>query len=126
MWEFISDRRNDARWRREVVEVELVEGEPHLPGARFREVIKWEGVKSEIELTVTESVPEKRVVILSDDPGYRTRSVWTFEPQGEATLVTLSFSFEATGALRLAEPMLWGIASRWLERDLPLLEGHLR
>ena len=125
VWEFLTDRRNDVRWRREIVDVELIEGDPRVPGARYREIVEWEGIKSKVELTVPETSPGKRVVILSDDPGYRTRSVWTFEPQGETTLVTLSFSFEATGALSLAEPLLWKLVSRWLERDLPLLEGHL-
>jgi hypothetical protein len=51
--------------------------------------------------------------------------VWTFEPQGGMTLVTLVFSFEAAGPLHLAEPFMWKILAGWLERDLPLLEGHL-
>jgi hypothetical protein len=125
IWAFIGDLRNDRRWRREVVDVELLSGEPPGAPATYQETVEWEGVKTRVLLRVSESVRASRVIVLNEGEDYTSRSVWAFEPHGGSTIVTLSFSFETSGALRIAEPFAWTVVSRWLARDLPLLEGHL-
>ena len=125
VWSFLADLRNDAAWRPEITAVELMSGRPRESSARYRETVTWEGLKAEVILTIAESVAGSRLVILSDGPGYSSRSAWRFEPHGEGCLVTLSFSLETTGAVHLTEPFMWGVVTGWLERDLPRLEGHL-
>lgn len=126
VWWFLSDLRNDTAWRHEIKLVELVSGEPHEPGSRYRETVVWNDIDAEVELTVAESVPASRLVIVSDSAGYRSRSAWSFDPRsGKGSLVTLVFAIEASGALRLVEPAMAALVTGWLERDLRLLEGHL-
>ena len=104
----------------------LVSGSPPDAPAEYETTVEWKGLKANVILRVVESVRGRRVVIgTGDDSDYHSRSAWTFEPQGQSTLVTLSLSFEARGALHVAEPFMWPAVSGWLERDLPLLEGHL-
>lgn len=125
VWAFIADLRNDRLWRREITEVKLLSGEPPSAPAVYEETVEWEGLKTHVTLQVTESVEAALVVVLNEGSDYSSRSQWSFEAHGDMTIVSLAFSFEATGALRLAEPFMWTIVSGWLERDLPLLEGHL-
>ena len=125
IWSFLADLRNDRIWRLEIESSELESGEPRQAGARYREVLQWKGVRTEVVLQLVESVPGCRLVIETDDPGFHSRSTWTFEPMDGGALVTLLFSLETSGSLSVTEPVVWQIVSHWLERDLPLLEGHL-
>jgi len=125
IWSFLADLRNDVSWRSEITAVELVSGTPREAPATYRESVESEGLRAEVTLTVSESVRGSRLVILGAGPGYRSRSAWRFEPHDGGTLVTLAFSLETSGAVHLAEPLMWGLVTRWLERDLPRLEGHL-
>lgn len=125
IWAYIGDLRNDRKWRREITDVKLLTGEPPCAPAEYEETVEWEGLKTEVSLRVSESVKGSLVVVLNEGSDYRSRSVWTFESKDGLTIVTLSFSFETSGALRLVEPFTWTVVSGWLERDLPLLEAHL-
>jgi hypothetical protein len=127
VWAYIADLRNDRLWRREVTAVRLLSGSPPAP-AEYEATVEWEGLKANVALRVVESVRGRRVVIETGGEGgsdYYSRAVWTFEPQGDGTLASLSFSFEARGPLHVAEPFMWPAVSGWLERDLPALEAHL-
>jgi hypothetical protein len=125
IWAFISDLRNDPVWRQEVKDSELISGEARGAPASYRETIAWEGLEATIVLSVSESVRGSRIVISGEDQSYSSTGVWTFEPQGDGTLVTLTFAMETKGAVHLVEPFMWSIVTRWLERDLPLLEAHI-
>ncbi len=124
-WRYLSDLRNDPSWRTEIRDSQLVSGTAGASSATYRETVDWEGIEAEILLTVTESVPGARAVVTSDDPSYRSTSIWTFTESDTGCLVALHFSMETTGALRLIEPFMWGIVTRWLENDLPRLGDHI-
>ena len=125
IWAFLADLSNDTSWRQEIFSVKHVSGTRMEAGAEYLETVAWQGLRSEVTLTIQESVPGSRLVVGSEGPGYNSTSRWTFEPQGEGSLVTLVFVLETTGPVHLAEDLIWGVISRWLERDLPRLEGHL-
>lgn len=125
VWAFVGDLRNDRRWRREIVEVRLVSGEPPFAPATYDETLDWEGLHTHVTLRVEESVKAERVVVVNEGGDFTSRSVWAFEPHGSSTIVTLSFSFEAGGPLRITEPFTWAVVTGWLARDLPQLQAHL-
>lgn len=125
VWAFLSDLRNDSRWRGEIKHVDLIEGAPGAAGSRYVETVEWQGTRSEVTLEAEESVKGRRLVVVSNGPGYRSRSSWTFEPRAGGTLVTLVFSLDTEGALVLVTPLVRGLVEGWLERDLPRLQGHL-
>jgi hypothetical protein len=126
IWGFLSDLCNDRRWRQEIQAVELVSGTRGGAPATYRETVEWRGLKADATLTVTEAVEGRYIVILSEGKGYTSRSNWRFEPHSTGTLVSLVFSLETSGAVHLAEPVMWEMVTGWLERDLPMLEGHLK
>jgi hypothetical protein len=125
VWRFISDLRNDCTWRHEVTGCELISGEAGGAPSSYRETVSWEGLEVTIVLTVSEAVNSSRVVVTGEDESYGTVAAWTLEPQDEGTLVTLRFSMETKGAAKLVEPFMWGIITRWLDRDLPRLGDHI-
>lgn len=125
VWAFLADLRNDKRWRREVDDVQLLSGVPPLAPAMYRENLRWAGLHGQADLHVTESKPGSHLVIEVDGDGFSSRSAWTFEPGGDGTIVTLNFSLNATTVMGMSEPVLWGLTSGWLARDLPLLQGRV-
>ncbi len=125
VWTFLSDLRNDAAWRGEIVKVELVSGEPGTAPTTYRETVEWEGLRGESRLTVAEADSPSRIVVVAEDGSYHSRSEWTLQPCDDGCHVTLHFSLETLGAMHVVEPFMWGIVSRWLERDLPQLETHI-
>lgn len=125
VWAFLADLRNDKRWRLEVDEVEVLSGNPPFAPATYRESLRWAGLHGQAVLQVTESTPGSRLVIEVNGDGFSSRSSWTFEPGGDGTIITLNFSLEATMVMGMTELVLWGLATGWLSRDLPLLQGHV-
>lgn len=125
VWWFLADLSNDVLWREEIVDVELVSGAPRQTSAVYRESVRWQQFQADVTLSLVESVDPSRLVVASEGTAYRSRSLWTFEPFGRETLVTLVFAMEASGAFTLAEGLIADMVARWLERDLPRLQGHL-
>lgn len=125
IWSFIANPENDVRWRREIEFVRRIRGAAGEPGALYREVVASHGAATEVELEIVEAKPGSRLVMRSEGPSYESTATWTIEPYGEGSFVTLRFAFEMRGAAKLSEAVTWSLVVRWLERDLPLLEGHL-
>ncbi len=119
---FLSDLRNDRLWREEVREVEVVSGRPGEPGSTYRETLEWEAMHGHATLTVGTLAPG-RLTLIAQDPGYRSTWEYQFAPRDDGTNVTLTMTLSTEGPLRLIEPFMAGIITRWLERDLPKLDG---
>lgn len=125
VWAFLSDLRNDSKWRHQIESVEVVSGTPGDAPTTYREYVRWEGMRREVDLTVSDARCCSRLVVRSDGPGYESESRWAFDPGADGTIVTLTFSLQTSGTMQIAEEVLWRVIRRWLIRDLPLLEGHL-
>lgn len=126
VWSFLADLSNDALWRDEIKEVHLVSGTRREKGAVYRETVQWQQFRSDVTLSIIDSVEATRLAVSSEGTAYRSRSMWTFEPMADGTLLTLVFTMEASGPYALAESVITDMIARWLERDLPKLGGHLR
>jgi hypothetical protein len=122
---FLTDLRNDASWRQEIVSVDLVSGHPGEVGAQYVESVAWEGVVAHATLTVTEAVAGSRLVVIASDPGYQSMYEYGFSPGNGGTELSLSMSIETLGPLSLIEPFMWAIVTRWVERDLDVLDEAL-
>lgn len=125
VWVYLSDPCNDSKWRQEIVRTELLDGAAGETGTRYRETLTWEGMHADASLTIAESVPGVRLVVVAEDPGYESVSEWDFEPEEDGTRVSLTFCLETKGPLRLVEPFMWAMVNRWLERDLAALPAVL-
>ena len=73
---------------------------------------------------VTEYEPNRRFAWKATS-GARETTTWGFEPSGPSTRVTFARVANATGLLRLAEPVLKGLANGQVDNDLGALKELL-
>ncbi len=73
---------------------------------------------------VTEYEPNRRFAWKATSGAPET-TTWGFEPSGPSTRVTFTWVADATGLLRLAEPVLEGLANGRVDNDLGALKELL-
>ena len=122
---FLSDLRNDLKWRPEILRVDLISGTPGQAGAQYKEWVTWEGLHAEAHLTTPEVVPGSRLVVFAKDPGYESTYEYAFAEAEGGCELTLTMSLETTGPLRLIEPFMWSLVSRWVTGSLDALDAVL-
>lgn len=122
---FLSDLRNDLKWRPEILRVDLIAGTSGQAGAQYKEWVTWEGLHAEAHLTTTEVVPGSRLVVFAKDPGYESSYEYTFTEADGGCDLTLKMSLETMGPLRLIEPFMWSLLMRWVESSLDALDSVL-
>lgn len=115
VFEFLADLCNDPLWRPEIAAVRLVDGQPGHTGAKFVETVAWEGITAEVTLTVAQAEPATQLEIQAADPGYTSLWTYTFTAAGGGTDLLIRARIETTGPLRLVEPFMWGLITRWME-----------
>lgn len=107
VYAYLADFANQAEWRFDVLESELVEGEAGQVGALYRQKIK-QG-KRELESKVEETQAEApRVVAFQtvDSNPVQASGAWTISRRGDQTHVVCDVAIEAKGFLRLVEPFM--------------------
>lgn len=120
--EFLVNLENDPLWRREIVDSRRVEGEIGHVGALYHETVSWEGLQATVPLRVIEYTRGEKLVLESDEPGYRGQSTYRFIRTDSGTTLALQQSLETSGALALIEPFLWSVIARWLGRDMSCID----
>lgn len=121
-WDFLADLRHDPLWRREIVRSDLVGGAAREAGAEYRELVLWEGINAEVLITTPEL---QRGVLLSvhvHEPGYESTYTYEFTPAVDGCEVRLRMCIDTMGPLRLIEPFMWAIITRWIEQSLAGLD----
>ena len=101
VFSFLSDSRNDPKYRAHIESVELVTGEPIGPGARFRYRAR---VRNTIVLGIEEIVdyePNRRLTTRSASARHPNLAELTFEPVQGGTRVTNRFEFQRSIASAL-------------------------
>lgn len=124
-WWFLADLCNDPVWRQEVITSTLVSGEPRNKGAVYEEHIRWMQFQSDVSLSIVDADESSTLVVASEGTGYRSRSLWTFQPAPQGATLNLIFSMEATGAFALAEGLVTDMIEKWIRRDLSHLQDGL-
>jgi len=122
---FLADLCNDRKWRQEVTRTELMSGSAGQAGAEYEESVTWEGRLAKASLRVAEWSPGSRLVVTACDPGYESSFDYRFESLGDGTELILVMSIDTKGPLRLIEPFMWAIVTRWVERDIDQLDSVL-
>ena len=128
VFEFLVDGRNDVRWRYDVVESELVHGQPLAPGATYRQVMRPGGRELTGSHEVTSIDAPWRFDWRTTDPGpVGFAGHYTFAQAGDATEVTMHVEMVPRGALRLLGPLLRGrlhrVGDRYAADLARVLEG---
>jgi len=122
---FLADLCNDRMWRQEVTHTELISGSAGQTGAEYQESVTWEGRLAKASLRVAECSPGSHLLVTACDPGYESSFDYRFQPLGDGTELALVMTIETKGPLRLIEPFMWAIVSRWVERDIDQLDSVL-
>ena len=129
VFEFVIDGRNDVRWRYDVVESLLEEGDPYAPGARYRQVMV--SGRQELEGTyeiVAVEAPNSFEWRTTDESRYQWSGQFEIEPAedgGPGAEVTLHLRLITRGLGKVLEPLRRTNLRRAADRYLIDLKYYL-
>jgi len=102
-----------------ITNIEFLSDRQSGVGTRFRETRVMKGREATVELEVTEYVPHDRVRIVSDTHGTVWDTVFTVEPKGDQTELTMTMDANAYKLLpKLVNPMIRGMIQKAVEEDM--------
>jgi uncharacterized protein YndB with AHSA1/START domain len=119
---YLSDVGHGPRYISGQREAHKTSAGPMCIGATFATTGKFLHRRATNE--VTEYEPNRRFAWKSTS-GARETTTWGFEPSGPSTRVTFTRVADATGLVRLAEPVMKGLANGRVDNDLGALKELL-
>jgi len=122
---YTSDYRTMPEWRGDVSEAEQLTEGPLAVGTRIRAGVKALGRPIDLVIEVTELEPGVRFGYRPVSGPLRTHNVYTFEPDGGGTLVTLTDEIELRGIFGLLEPVMGRMVRRQYKASLGRLKSIL-
>jgi uncharacterized membrane protein len=107
VYAYLADFANQAEWRFDVLESELVQGEAGRVGAVYRQKVKQGKRELESRAQLTQA-DEPRVVAFKtvDDNPVQASGAWNISRRGDETHVVCDVAIEAKGFLKLFEPFM--------------------
>ena len=117
VYAYLADPQSAANWNPLLERVEGDKG-PLRVGSRWVEYERRHGQTRGTTHEVVELEPERRVGISVSSGGLSGLHVIVLEPRGEDTLVTSTFDYELSGAMRLMSPAVALFGRRYLAQYL--------
>ncbi|MDX1658818.1 MAG: SRPBCC family protein [Nitriliruptorales bacterium] len=123
VWPLVADPKAHPRWREELVEMALEEGEPAAEGAVYKEVIAVgpRHVVSRFRITATEA-PARFVFEVFEPEGFPSTNTVRLDPTATGCAVEFLSLNRTRGWRRLVDPLWRRLFDKSLEREL----GNLR
>ena len=122
VYAYLVDFANQPEWRFDVLESELVQGEPGRVGARYRQRVKQGRREMEVTSELSQADSPRTVAFRTVDSGpIQASGAWNISRSGEETRVVCDVAIEAKGLLRLFEPFM----GRGLKRTAARYEDDL-
>ena len=107
VYEYLVDFSNQAEWRFDVLESELVQGEAGRVGARYRQRVHQGPRETEIKAELTRAEAPRTVAFRTVDSGpVEVSGTWQIGEAREGTHVVCDVAIEAKGLWRLFEPFM--------------------
>jgi hypothetical protein len=107
VYEYLADFSNQAEWRFDVLESELVQGETGRVGALYRQRVKQGRREMEIKAELTQADAPRTVAFRTVDSGpVEVSGAWQISETGEGTHVVCDVAIEAKGFVKLFEPFM--------------------
>jgi uncharacterized protein YndB with AHSA1/START domain len=107
VYAYLVDFANQAEWRFDVLESELVQGEVGRVGARYRQRVKQGRRETVVQSELTQADRPSTVAFRTVDSGPVTASgAWTIRATGEGSHVICDVAIESSGFVRLFEPFM--------------------
>jgi carbon monoxide dehydrogenase subunit G len=102
---WLTDTRNQRKFDKSSLEMELLTPGPWRAGSQFRELRDLGGRKTEVLSEIAELESNRRFVIRSKTgPGWL--GIWNFEPEGTGTRLRWTGQLTMRGIARLFEPLI--------------------
>ncbi len=125
---YMSNAEHDAEWRTNVVEIKHVgEGQGSGVGTMYHQVVKGpfgRGLPADLRYTAFE--PNQRIAFETITGPVRPKAEITFSAvSGTATQVRIHMTWEPTGAMKLAAPLIGGMLKRSLKASYANLVRHM-
>ena len=124
-FDYVSDITRHAEWSIHGLSVEKTSSGPLAVGSTFKTTGHQMGTHTGV-VTITELVPNQKVVYESNDDTARVKHAFELVPQNGGTRVTKSFETVKTGVmLTIFRPMMYVVQPMSLQRDLQTIKQKL-
>ena len=108
-----------------IVSVEILSEQRRGLGTRFRETRVMRGREATTELEVTEYVENKHVRYVSDAGGTIWDTVFSVEPEGDATRMRMTMDARPhTFFARIMTPLVMGMVAKAVEGDMDAIKAY--
>lgn len=124
VWDYLSDFTTSTEWDPPTVSTTRTSGDGSV-GTTYHNVSKFLGMETEVDYVVTEYVERRRLQLKGDGGSIKLLDTLDFEESGEGTRLTYNAQFDATGAARLAEPLMPPALALLANQVATSLEEHL-
>lgn len=125
VFETVSDISNFREAVPHIVDVEFLSDQRTGVGTRFRETRSMRGREATTELEVTEYQPNERVRMVADSHGSVWDTVFTVEPAGDGTQLTMVMDDRPYKLLpKLLNPLIRGTVGKALEADMDAVKEY--
>ena len=121
---FLSDLRNNLKWRSGMIEAEKTSAGPIGVGTTYRMVNDLFGRRIEGEAEVTEYEPNRKYATMNKS-GLPIETKRIFEAVDGGTRVTFAVKAELGGLFKLAEPLVASMGKRRLEADAAMVKEFI-
>jgi uncharacterized protein YndB with AHSA1/START domain len=122
---YVANPENAEQWAGPVTESKQTSEGPVGVGTTSTRVTEFLGRKSENTYEVTEYEPNRKFAEKTTSGSLQSTELITFESVDGGTKVTVAGEVEASGFIKMAEPLFARMAKRQLETDISNLKDIL-
>ena len=122
---YAADPSNVPSWYKNITSVEWLTPPPVEVGSKIAFVARFMGRTLRYTYEIVELIPNQRLVMRTAEGPFPMETTYTWQPAGDATLMTLRNRGEPRGFSRLAAPFMATMMRRENRKDLERLATRL-
>lgn len=125
VFSFVSNPENTKSWQPEVIEHKMLSDGPMGLGSKMRHVSKFMGRRIEVNIDITEFVPNRKIAFQVVSGTLPYTICYVFGPDGNGTRFTYSAVMPNNFLLKLMQPLMMPNAKRVIDKDITRLKALL-